>query len=198
MLLHRSGGGPAEYLIVGLGNPGDQYRNTRHNVGFMTVDRLAELSGASIAKRKGKALYGDARVGGHRCLLVKPQTFMNSSGEAVVELMRFFKLPPERVLIVSDDISLPVGRIRVRRKGSDGGHNGLKSILLLTGSEAFPRIKLGVGAKPRPDYDLAAWVLSSFRAEEEPALREAVEHACAAAALIVDGKIDRAMNEFNG
>lgn len=193
----KSQAGPPEWLIVGLGNPGAQYELTRHNVGFLFLDRLAEQCGVSIKKLKMKSLLATAQVGEHQVLLVKPQTFMNNSGEAVRELSAFYKIPPERILVVFDDISLAPGALRIRRKGSDGGHNGIKSILYHLESDRFPRIKIGVGAKPHPDYDLAAWVLSRITGKEEPLLAEAIDHAVEAAALIVDGQCDRAMNLYN-
>ena len=146
--------GAVEYIIVGLGNPGTQYDGTRHNIGFMTVDALCDKYKLSCKKLRFKSLTCDAMIGGKRCLIMKPTTYMNNSGEAVVEAMQFYKIPPERTIIVFDDISLEPGRLRIRRKGSDGGHNGIKSIIYLSGSDAFPRIKMGVGAKPHPDYSL--------------------------------------------
>lgn len=189
--------GPVEYLIVGLGNPGRQYEGTRHNAGFCAIDRLAEQCGVRIDRLKYKALVTDACVGGKRALLIKPQTFMNLSGQSVQEAMSFYKIPPERVIIIFDDISLPPGRLRIRKKGSDGGHNGMKNIIYLTGSDQFPRVKLGVGAKPRPDYNLADWVLSRFTEAERKALQEAIEHACEAVPLMVQGQVEQAMNKFN-
>lgn len=190
--------GPIEYLLVGLGNPGRKYETTRHNAGFLALDRLAERHQAKIDRIKFKAVCADVTLSGVRCLLMKPQTFMNNSGEAVRDAAAFYKIPPERVVVLFDDISLPPGRLRVRRKGSDGGHNGIKSILYLLGSDQFPRVKIGVGAKPRPDYDLADWVLSGFSKEEGEALSQALEAACDAAELVVQGKTDEAMNRCNG
>ena len=190
--------GPPEYLVVGLGNPGRQYENTRHNAGFLALDALAERCGARVDRIRFKSLCGDAAVAGVRCLLLKPQTFMNCSGEAVRDAMAFYKIPPERTVILFDDITLPPGRLRVRRKGSDGGHNGMKSIIYLTASDAFPRVRLGIGAKPHPDYDLAAWVLSSFRREELEPMRAALSLAADAVELIVAGRVDEAMNRVNG
>lgn len=184
-------------MIVGLGNPGLQYEKTRHNAGFMAVDRLAEACGCRLTKLKYKALFGDCTIGEKRVLLVKPQTYMNRSGEAVRDLSAFYRLSFERVILLFDDISLDVGKIRIRRKGSDGGHNGLKSIFYLCGSDAFPRVKIGVGAKPSPDYDLADWVLSRFRAEEAGSLDTALDAAAKAAALMAQGEIDRAMNLYS-
>lgn len=154
--------GPVEYLICGLGNPGTQYENTRHNTGYMALDTIAERQRLPVKRLRFKSLTADAVIGGARCLLMKPTTFMNNSGEAAAEALRFYKLPSERLIVLYDDISLDVGRIRIREKGSDGGHNGIKSIILETDSDRFPRVKIGVGAKPNPDYDLARWVLSPF------------------------------------
>lgn len=189
--------GPPEYLIVGLGNPGLEYAQTRHNAGFMTLDLLAEREHAEIKRMKFKSLCGDAVIAGKRCLLMKPTTYMNNSGQAVAEAMQFYKLPIDHIIVVYDDISLEPSRLRIRRKGSDGGHNGIKSIIYLTGEDTFPRIKLGVGKKPQPDYNLADWVLSRFTKEELDQLHIAAEHACESIALMVNGKIDEAMNRFN-
>lgn len=153
--------------------------------------------GIKIDRLKFKALYGIGRLGGRGVMLLKPQTFMNLSGEAVRDAMQFYKVRPENVIVIYDDISLDVGKLRIRRKGSDGGHNGMKNIIYLTGSDAYPRIKMGVGAKPHPDYDLAAWVLSHFTKDEGKSLEDAVENACRAAELMVKGETDKAMNSFN-
>lgn len=193
----RGVSGPVEYLIAGLGNPGEKYKMTRHNAGFLCLDKLAEDCDVKIDRLKYHALCADTTLAGHRVLLMKPQTFMNASGEAVVEAARFYKIPPERTLIIFDDISLDVGRTRIRRNGTHGGHNGIKSIIACLGSDKFPRVKIGVGKKPHPDYDLADWVLSSFKKEELEGLKTAVEHGIGAAKLIVEGKIDEAMNRFN-
>ncbi len=189
--------GPVEYMIVGLGNVGPKYENTRHNAGFMTIDAVAAAYNCKVDRLKHKAMLGEAMISGKRCLLMKPTTFMNNSGEAVAEAMRFYKIPPERVIVIFDDISLEPGGLRIRRKGSDGGHNGIKSIICETGEDAFPRIKVGVGKKPRPDYDLAAWVLSKFTDSEQEKLQESIRNACEAIKLMVGGEIDRAMNLYN-
>ncbi len=189
--------GPVDFLLVGLGNPGKKYEGTRHNAGFMVLEQLAELTGTRVNRVKFKSLCGEAVMHGKKVLLMMPQTFMNNSGEAVREALSFYKLPPERCLVVCDDITLPVGTIRIRRKGSDGGQRGVRSIITLCGSEQFPRIKVGVGQKPHPDYDLAAWVLSRFPENEKAPLREAVKHAAEAAELIVQGEIDAAMNRYS-
>ena len=184
--------------MAGVGNPGKQYEGTRHNAGFMALEALAERLGVPVTRVRFKSYCGEAVIGEKRALLLMPQTFMNLSGEAVCEAMRFYKLPPERVLVMMDDISLPVGVIRLRRKGSDGGQKGMRSIITLSGSDQFPRIKLGVGAKPHPDYDLAAWVLSRFTKEEAPGMVQAAHHAAEAAELIVQGRMEEAMNRYSG
>jgi len=189
--------GNIEYIICGLGNPGTQYENTRHNAGFMAIDTIAKNKNAEIKKLKFKSLTGDIMLGGVRCLLMKPTTFMNNSGEAVREALSFYKLPPEKLIVIYDDISMDVGRTRIRRKGSDGGHNGIKSIILCTNSDNFPRIKIGVGAKPHPDYNLADWVLSPFLKEQAEALESSLSNAAAAAELMVQDKTDEAMNKYN-
>ena len=190
-------GGAPEFMIVGLGNPDKKYAFTRHNAGFLCVDMLAEKHGFTVKKLKFRSLLGDAVLGGHRCLILKPQTYMNLSGEAVREAAAFYKIPPERILVLFDDISLDVGKLRIRRKGTDGGHNGIKNIIYHLASDRFPRIKIGVGKKPHPDYDLADWVLSEFKKDEEVPLKTALENACAAVELLLDGKIDQAMNLYN-
>ncbi len=186
-----------EFLIVGLGNPGDKYEFTRHNIGFLTLDRLTVEENFKINKIKYKSLLGEVNLGGHRCIVIKPQTFMNNSGEAVREVSAFYKIPPENIIVVFDDISLPCGKIRIRRKGTDGGHNGIKSIIYHLKSDQFPRIKVGVGAKPHPDYDLADWVLSTFKKDEMEEIKGACADSCEALRLIVDGKTDLAMNKYN-
>ncbi len=189
--------GTVDFLIVGLGNPGKQYEGTRHNAGFMVVEALAEAYRVKVNRVKFKSLCGEVVIGDKKGLLLMPQTFMNNSGEAVREAAAFYKLPPEKVLVVCDDVSLPVGTIRLRRKGSDGGQRGLRSIITLCGSEAFPRIKVGVGQKPHPDYDLAAWVLSKFTKDETAPLLSAVKDAVGAVPLVVDGRMDEAMNRYS-
>lgn len=189
--------GPVEFMIVGLGNPGRQYENTRHNVGFMALDAIAEKNHVEVKRIKYKGLVGECRIAGKRVLLLKPSTFMNLSGQSVAEAMSFYKLKPEQVLILFDDINLSPGRLRIRRKGSDGGHNGMKNIIYLSGSDQFPRIKIGVGQKPHPDYDLKDWVLSRFTSQEMRDLSPALNNAAAAAELILKGEIDQAMNLYN-
>lgn len=192
-----SSSGAPEYLIAGLGNPGPKYELTRHNAGFLCIDLLARQLGVKIDRIKFKSVVADVAIEGRRCILMKPQTFMNNSGEAIRDAAHFYKIPPEHIIILFDDISLPPGKLRIRRKGSDGGHNGLKSILYLLGSDQFPRVKLGVGAKPHPDYDLADWVLTSFQKDELPLMKGAMEKACEAVRLLVQGETDRAMNLYN-
>lgn len=186
-----------EYLIIGLGNPDSKYAATRHNVGFMAVDKLGQKVGCRFEKKKFDAIFGKCTVAGRSCLLVKPQTYMNNSGRAVRDIAAFYKVPLDRIIVVADDISLPVGKLRIRRSGSAGGHNGLKDIIALCGGEGFARVKIGVGDKPNPNYDLADWVLSKFTAEEGAPLDEALSKACDALEEMVAGNIDRAMNRFN-
>jgi PTH1 family peptidyl-tRNA hydrolase len=186
------------WLIVGLGNPGREYESTRHNAGFRALDILAEKLGCKVDKLKYQGLYTQANYKGTKLLLLKPQTFMNLSGRSVLQLSAFFRVPPKRIIVMFDDISLEPGRLRVRADGSAGGHNGIKSIIQELGSQEFPRIKIGVGAKPHPDYDLADWVLSHFSAQEEKALQPALERAADAALSIIDNGIPETANRFNG
>ena len=187
-----------DWLIVGLGNPGREYEKTRHNVGYRAADLLAKDVGVSIDRAKFRGLTRTAALAGQKVLLLKPETYMNNSGEAVQLAAMFYKLPISHILVLSDDISLPVGKIRVRAEGSAGGHNGLKSIISHLGSQDFPRIKIGVGAKPHPDYDLADWVLSSFSSEEEKALAPALAHAAEAVLELMKNGPLQAANRFNG
>lgn len=197
MLFQKKSAGPIDFLIVGLGNPGVQYLNTRHNAGFLALDAVADKLGVRVDRARFRAYCGEGRIGDKRVLLMKPQTYMNNSGEAVTAAMQFYKIPPEHVLLLFDDISLPVGGVRVRRKGSAGGQNGVKSILQLSGSEDFPRVKLGIGNKPHPAYNLADWVLSHFSDAEAQDMKTAAAKAADAAVLIVQGDIDGAMNQFS-
>lgn len=190
-------GGPVEFIIAGLGNPGREYENTRHNAGFMAVDRLAEKHGAKINRIKFKGSVGDCQIEGHRVLLLKPGTFMNLSGQAVQEAAAYHKIPLDRVLVLMDDVSLPVGALRIRKKGSAGGHNGLKNIIYLTGRDDFPRVKIGVGEKPHPDYDLADWVLGKFSPEDAKTLLALLRDIPAICELFVQGKLDQAMSRYN-
>lgn len=189
--------GAVDFMIVGLGNPGVQYQNTRHNAGFMALDATAKALDIRVERARFHAYCGEGVCAGRHVLLMKPQTYMNNSGEAVCEAMRFYKLSPEQVLLLFDDVSLPVGGMRVRRSGSAGGQNGVKSILQLSGSDMFPRVKLGIGAKPHPDCNLADWVLSRFSEKELSVMGETAEKAAAAAELIVSGNIEEAMNRYS-
>lgn len=193
----KTGLNPPEFIIAGLGNPGTQYENTRHNCGFMAVETLADIYETPLKRLRFKSLTGEISIGGKRCLVMKPTTFMNNSGDAVEEAAVFYKIPPERILVIYDDISLDVGRLRIRGKGSDGGHNGMKSIILRLNSDNFPRIRIGVGKKPNKDYDLADWVLSRFTKEEGEKLETALSNSAKAAELVVEGKINEAMNLYN-
>ena len=186
------------FVILGIGNPGKKYDGTRHNIGFIAMDYMSAKYGIKINKIKHKSLIGEGNIAGEKVLLVKPQTFVNLSGEALREICSYYKVPAENVIVIHDDVSLPCGRLRIRKKGSDGGHNGIKSIIYHLNSDAFPRVKLGVGEKPHPDYDLADWVLSQFKKDELALLHEAAEKACSAAELIVAGDIDKAMSNFTG
>lgn len=189
--------GPVEFLIVGLGNPGREYEGTRHNAGFLVLDRLADKAGVAIDRLKFKGLCAQAGVGGKKVLLLKPGTYMNLSGQSVVEAMHFYKLPPERVIVVYDDISFPPGKLRIRKRGSDGGQNGMKNIIYLAGSDAFPRVRVGTGDRPDRSRDLADWVLSRFTDGERKLFDQAAENACAAVELMVRGGTDEAMNRYN-
>ena len=186
-----------EWLIVGLGNIGREYDMTRHNTGFMTAYVLAEMLGVKIEKLKFQASVGRGELNGHGVLLMCPRTYMNSSGEAVRDAAEFYKIPPEHILVICDDVTLDVGRLRVRRSGSNGGHNGLGSIIYQLNSDSFPRIRIGVGKKPE-GYDLAAWVLGRFADDDIPHLKEAIQKAADNVSLILDGRIDEAMQICNG
>lgn len=186
------------WLIVGLGNPGPEYAKTRHNIGFRCIDLLADKLGCRIDKAKFEGLYGQTDYHGLRLYLLKPLTYMNLSGKAVLQLSAYFQIPPERIIVLFDDISLEPGRLRVRGNGSAGGHNGMKSIIAELGSQDFPRVKIGVGAKPHPDFDLAAWVLSTFSAQEEKALAVSLENGAQAALTLLEEGVPAAANKFNG
>ena len=190
--------GAVDWLVVFLGNPGPKFAGTRHNVGFMAADKCEKATGASIRKARFKALTDEIRLGDARVLLMKPQTYMNLSGEAVGEAARFYKVPPERVLVISDDVSLPLGKLRVRGNGSAGGHNGLKNIIAHLGTDRFPRVKVGVGAPPNPEYDMADWVTGGFSASERKTIDAAVERALDAAACVVEQGVTEAQNRYNG
>lgn len=186
------------WLIVGLGNPGKNYERTRHNCGFRAIDLLADKLGCKIDKGKFQGLYGQTVYNGKKLYLLKPLTYMNLSGKSVLQLSAYFSIPPQRIIVMFDDISLDPGRLRVRADGSAGGHNGIKSIISELGSQTFPRVKIGVGAKPHPEQDLADWVLSTFSASEEKALTTALENAGDAALCILEKGVPEAANRFNG
>ena len=186
------------WLIVGLGNPGREYEKTRHNAGFRALDILADKLGCKVDKAKFQGMYGQVTYKGRKLLLLKPLTYMNLSGRSVLQLSAFFHVPPQNIIVLFDDISLEPGRLRIRKDGSAGGHNGIKSIIAELGSQDFPRVKIGVGAKPHPDFDLADWVLSAFSAQEEKALQPALERAADAALAIVELGIPEASNRYGG
>ena len=186
------------WLIVGLGNPGKQYERTRHNCGFRALDILADKLGCKVDKGKFQGLYGQTTYKGAKLFLLKPQTFMNLSGKSVLQLSAYYQIPPARIIVMFDDISLPPGRLRIRPDGSAGGHNGIKSIIQELGSQDFPRVKIGVGAKPHPEQDLADWVSSSFSVQEEKALSFALDNAADAALCVIDQGVSGAANRFNG
>ena len=189
--------GQPEYVIAGLGNIGMQYDNTRHNAGFGVVDMLAEQYGTEINRLRFKGKTAEVTIEGVKCLLLKPSTYMNNSGESIVQALDFYNLDVDNLIVVYDDISLDCGKIRIRRKGSHGGHNGIRSIIDMTGSEEFLRIKVGVGKKPHPDYDLAKWVLGKFRPKDLEKMKVSGENACDSIKLMVQGKTDEAMNKYN-
>lgn len=186
------------WLVVGLGNPGKQYSATRHNCGFRAIDNLADKLGCKIEKSKFQGLYGQTSFKGKKLYLLKPQTYMNHSGLSVLQLSAYFCIPPSHIIIIFDDISLEPGRLRIRNNGSAGGHNGIKSIISELGSQDFPRVKIGVGSKPNPEYDLADWVLSTFSTAEEKALKSALENAADAVLCIIENSVAVAANRYNG
>ena len=190
-------GGAISHIIVGLGNPGGEYERTRHNAGFIAIDRLCDSLGVKCDRAKFKALTCEATIGENRVLIMKPQTFMNKSGEAVSEASRFYKISPDKIIVISDDASLPVGKLRIRAKGSAGGQKGLNNIIEHLGTQEFPRIKLGVGEKPHPEYDMVDWVLGKFPKEDFEALSKTVESVPSAVATMINGDITAAMNSFN-
>ena len=195
MLFKKPSG--VSWIIVGLGNPGSKYQNTRHNIGFITADYIADEKRVKLNKIKFKASYNILTIGGEKCLLMKPNTYMNLSGEAVKEAATFYKVPADHIIVIFDDCSLPCGKLRIRQNGSAGGHNGIKSIISHLGTDAFPRIKIGVGEKPHPDYDMADWVLSAFSEQDKKLLKPAVENAAKALEVFISDGPDRAMNKFN-
>ncbi len=186
-----------EFIIAGLGNPGVAYENTRHNAGFLAIEALEKKYSFTPNEHKFNAVCNRAVIGGKSCLIMRPQTFMNKSGEAVSDAMDFYEIDPKNIIVIFDDISLDVGAMRIKRKGSAGGHNGIKSIIALCGTQDFPRVKIGIGAKPHPDYDLADWVLSRFSDEDMKKLSEVFDHTAEAVELIVKGETGEAMNRFN-
>ena len=190
--------GPVEWLVVGLGNPGPKYDWTRHNMGFLVIDELAEREKIPVQKLKFKALTNTAVFGDQSVLLMKPTTYMNLSGGAVGEAARFYKIPPERILVISDDVALPQGKLRIRRSGSAGGHNGLKDIIAHLGGDGFPRIKVGVGGKPHPDSDMADWVLGKFTGQDKKVMEEAIKRAADAVETLLKSGVDQAMSRYNG
>ena len=197
MLFGKFGGGSVSWLLVCLGNPGREYAETRHNVGFLAADLLAEKKNEKIDRLKFKALTGTVELGGEKVLVMKPQTYMNLSGEAVGEAVRFYKIPPERVLVISDDVSLPLGKMRIRANGSAGGHNGLKNIIQHLGTDAFPRIKVGVGAPAHPEHEMVDWVIGKFSKEERKALDEMLKKTVDAAECVIHDGVQKAQNRFN-
>ena len=190
--------GPVEWLVVGLGNPGPKYDWTRHNMGFLVIDELAEREKIPVQKLKFKALTNTVVIGDRSVLLMKPTTYMNLSGGAVGEAARFYKIPPERILVISDDVALPQGKLRIRRSGSAGGHNGLKDIIAHLGGDGFPRIKVGVGGKPHPDSDMADWVLGKFTGQDKKVMEEAIQRAADAVETLLKSGVDQAMSRYNG
>ena len=197
-MLFGNGTGGVDWVLVCLGNPGEKYENTRHNVGFMVADELGERQHAPIQKLKFRALTNIFTISGEKVLVMKPVTYMNLSGEAVRQAADFYKVPPDHVLVVLDDTALAVGKLRVRRGGSAGGHNGLKSIIQHLGTDQFPRLRVGVGEKPHPDYDLADWVLGRFTGEDKKAIDAAVKRAADGVECILKDGLEQGMNRFNG
>ena len=188
---------PVTWLVVGLGNPGDKYENTRHNAGFMAIDQLADRGDFPVQRLKFHALTQQATISGQGVLVMKPTTYMNLSGDAVAEAAAFYKVPPEHILVLCDDVSLPVGKLRIRLSGSAGGHNGLKHIIQRLGTDQFPRLKIGVGAKPHPDYDMADWVLGKFVGPDKTAMDEATRRSAQAVECYLKDGPQKAMNQFN-
>ena len=197
MLFGKFGGGSVSWLLVCLGNPGREYAETRHNVGFLAADLLAEKKNEKIDRLKFKALTGTVELGGEKVLVMKPQTYMNLSGEAVGEAVRFYKIPPERVLVISDDVSLPLDKMRIRANGSAGGHNGLKNIIQHLGTDAFPRIKVGVGAPAHPEHEMVDWVIGKFTKDERKALDDMLKKTVDAVECVIRDGVQKAQNRFN-
>lgn len=197
MFFKRSGGSGIQWLVVGLGNPGAKYESTRHNMGFLVVDKLAQNEKLKFNKLRFKAWTATWEVGGEKVLLMKPQTYMNLSGEAVGQAARFYKIPADHVLVISDDIALPAGKLRIRAGGSAGGHNGLKNIIQYLGTDRFPRIKVGVGSPQQAEHDIADWVTGKPMGEDQKVIIEALDKAVAAIPVLIEQGVDRAMNRFN-
>lgn len=193
----RAPTGPVSYIVAGLGNPGAEYERTRHNAGFLAIDRIAEAAGVRVDRAKFRSLTAEATIDGVRVLLMKPQTYMNASGEAIREAAAFYKLPPEQVIVLCDDINFAPGHLRIRRKGSAGGHNGLKSIISCLGADTFVRFRIGVGQKPTPEYDLVSWVLGVFPKADLESLSGAIEQSREALALWLTGKSEQALNRYS-
>ena len=198
LFFNRSKAGGVTWLVVGLGNPGAKYESTRHNMGFLAVDMLAEKEKFQFSKLRFKAWTATVELSGEKVLVMKPQTYMNLSGESVGEAARFFKIPPEHVLVISDDISLPTGKLRIRPSGSAGGHNGLKSIIQHLGSDQFPRIKVGVGSPQHADHDIVDWVIGKPMGEDQKILLQTLEKAAEAVSAVITQGPQKAMNRFNG
>ena len=192
------GKGNNAWLIVGLGNPGKEYARTKHNCGFLAMDILADQLGCKVDKLKFQGLYGQTTYKGTKLYLLKPQTFMNLSGKSVLQISAYFNIPPQRIIVMFDDISLEPGKLRVRSDGSAGGHNGIKSIIAELGSQDFPRVKIGVGSKPHKDADLAQWVLSGFSAGDDKAMESAFQNAGKAALCVIEHGVQEAANRYNG
>ena len=197
-MFFKKSSGPAEWILVCLGNYGQKYENTRHNIGFMAADRLVEKRDLKCNRLRFRALTEVIDFGEARVLLMKPQTYMNLSGEAVGEAARFYKIPADHVVVISDDISLPLGKVRVRGSGSAGGHNGLKNIIAHLGTDAFPRVKVGVGAPENPEYDVIDWVIGNFSAQEKKIIDDALDKALAAAECVIEKSVTEAQNKYNG
>ena len=197
MFFKKKPSGPIAAMIVGLGNPGAKYNTTRHNVGFCAIDHIAKKLGAEPDKLKFQGLYCRTKMAGREVILLKPQTFMNDSGKSVSQFASFFKIDPENIIVIFDDVLLDVGKLRIRRKGSHGGHNGIRSIVACLGSEDFPRIKIGVGKKPHPDYDLADWVLSPLPLKDRETVSNNMDKVYDAVCDILDGDFEKAMGKYN-
>ena len=196
-MLFQSKSNGVNWLVVFLGNPGARYEGTRHNAGFLAGDALSRSKGVAINRARFRALTATTEIGGEKVMLMKPQTYMNLSGDAVSQAVKFYKIPPEHVLVVSDEVSLPIGKLRVRAKGSAGGHNGLKSIISCLGTDQFPRIRIGVGAPPHPDYDMADWVLSAFKNQDAEDMAKAASRAAEAVECYIQNGPEKTMNLYN-